>query len=56
MQKYRLQIVDEGVAEALVERGYKLEDGGLFVDIEELDDILDIMDDEEELDFEEGEE
>lgn len=52
MEKYRLQILDEGVAETLLERGYKLDDNSLLVDADELSDVLDILGEEEELDFE----
>jgi hypothetical protein len=55
MEKYKLYIVDESLAEALVERGYKLEDGGLMVDIEELGGVLDIIGEEDELEFEDNE-
>jgi hypothetical protein len=52
MERVRLDFVDEQVVEVLVERGYKIVDNALLVDQDELMDILNILDDEEELDFE----
>jgi hypothetical protein len=53
MERVRIDFVDEQVVEVLVERGYKIVDNALLVDQDELMNILNILDDEEELDFEE---
>ncbi len=53
MERVRLDFVDEQVVEVLMERGYKIVDNALLVDQDELMDIINILDDEEELDFEE---
>jgi len=52
MERVRLDFVDEQVVEILMERGYKIVDNALIVDEQELKDLLNILDDEEELDFE----
>lgn len=53
--KYRLVIVDESVADALEAQGYKLDGRSLLVDIEEMADILDIIDGDDELEFDDHE-
>lgn len=53
--KYRLDIVDESVADALEAQGYKLDGRSLLVDIEEMADILDIIDGDDELEFDDHE-
>jgi hypothetical protein len=53
MERVRIDFVDEQVVEVLMERGYKIVDNALLVDQDELMNILNILDDEEELDFEE---
>lgn len=50
--KHRLLILDDSVADALTAHGYKMDGQSLLVDIEEIAEILDIIDCDEELDFE----
>lgn len=51
MERVRLDFVDEQAVEILLERGYKIVDNAIVVDQDELMDILNVLDDEEELDF-----
>lgn len=53
--KYRLDLIDDNVADALVAKGYKLDGRSILVDIEEIADILDIIDGDDELEFDDHE-
>lgn len=53
--KYRLDLMDDSVADALVAKGYKLDGRSILVDIEEIADILDIIDGDDELEFDDHE-
>lgn len=53
--KYRMVIMDDSVADALESQGYKLDGRSLLVDIEEIAEILDIIDGDDELEFDDHE-
>lgn len=53
--KYRIVVWEDSVADALVAKGYKLDGRSILVDIEEIADILDIIDGDDELEFDDHE-
>lgn len=53
--KYRMVILDDSVADALEAQGYKLDGRSLLVDIEEIAGILDIIEGDDELEFDDDE-
>lgn len=53
--KYRMVILDDSVADALEAQGYKLDGRSLLVDIEEIAGILDIIEGDDELEFDDHE-
>lgn len=52
MDRYKMLFVDKALVDTLTARGYKIDGNELMVDIEDLAEILDIMGEEDELDFE----
>jgi hypothetical protein len=54
MDKFKLNFIDETIIDVLMERGYRMNGGELIVDKEQLFEVLDLLGEEDELDFEEG--
>jgi hypothetical protein len=55
MDRYKMLFVDEALVDTLTSRGYKLSGNELMVDIEDIAEILDIIGEEDELEFEDNE-